>query len=372
LSLERRQLFERRVLVCVGCGGVGKTSVAAVLSVAAARAGKRVLALTIDPAGRLADSLGVDRRSSVHQSIAPERLARLGITGSGQLSVGVLDAQRTLTEMVERLAPDEQRRRSITSHPLFRYLADYLAGTNEFMAMEKLLETLALPEYDLIVLDTPPTRHALDFLRAPGRLKDAIGGPIIAALVRAVDGSRRFSVDWVAKGVAGVVRGIGRLTGAGTLEQVATLLWELSAILGGMGERAERVDQAFRDPSFAYVLVTRPVVSAIDDALFFSAALAERDMSADMLVVNRVHSAPTRERAARGLDELSAHLEPGVLQRVAEVVEIELGRVERERKLLGRLDGDATLARSPKMTLPALAGGVTDLAGLSVLADSIA
>ncbi len=359
-------LLDRRVLVCVGCGGVGKTSVAAALSVAAARRGKRVLALTIDPAGRLADSLGVDRRESAHQVISSEKLQRLGVE-AGELSVAVLDAQRTLTELVERMAPDADQRQAILSHPLYRYLSDYLAGTNEYMAMEKVLSSLELEQYDLLVLDTPPTRHALDFLRAPERLNDAIGGPVLQAIVRAVDGSRRFSVDWVSKGVASVIRGLGKLTGAGTLEQIATLLVDLSAIFGGFSQRATRVSEAFREPSFGFVLVARPVAGAIEDALFFAAALRERQMRPNALVLNRTH--PALSEVDDGLQQLAGSLRAPVLEHVRAAVMEEQALASAEMRRVNALGRDPDLSQCRRWTLPDIEGGVSNLEQLAELTD---
>src|SRR5690606_34810405 len=186
-----QHLFARRVLVCAGPGGVGKTSVAAALSVAAARAGKQVIVLTIDPARRLADSMGVDREQVSRQHVDRGRPVELGIT-QGSLSVMMLDAGSTLREMIAKLAPDSQSAERITQHPLFNYLADYLAGANEYMAMEKLLSVLQEEQFDLLVLDTPPSRHALDFLDAPTRLTDAIDGPITKAFAKAVSRGGRL------------------------------------------------------------------------------------------------------------------------------------------------------------------------------------
>ncbi len=361
-------LFARRVLVCVGCGGVGKTSVAAALSVAAARRGKRVLALTVDPAGRLADSLGVDRSDSGYQRVDAQKLETLSIEG-GELSVAVLNAQQTLTELVQRLAPTEAQQQAILSHSLYRYLSDYLAGTNEYMAMEKLLSVLDLPDYDLIVLDTPPTRHALDFLQAPERLNDAIGGPVLQAIVRAVDGSRRFSLDWVSKSVATVIRGLGKLTGAGTLEQVATLLVELSAIFGGFSDRAERVAAAFRDPSFGFVLVARPAVVALEDAVYFAKALRERQMRADALVLNRTHRVPSDPEA--GLAELRPLLPPELHAHVGQALtRVQELALEEQRRLV-TLANDPELSVCPRWQLPVIAGGVSNLEQLARLTDAL-
>jgi anion-transporting ArsA/GET3 family ATPase len=181
-----------------------------------------------------------------------------------------------------------------------------------------------------------------------------------------VDGSRRFSLDWVSKSVATVIRGLGRLTGAGTLEQVATLLVELSAIFGGFSERAQRVAAAFRDPSVGFVLVARPAVVALEDAVYFAKALRERQMRADALVLNRTHPAPEA-----GLAELRPLLTPElhahVVQALSRVQEI---AVEEQRRL-STLASDPELSAGPRWHLPAIAGGVSNLDQLARLSDAL-
>lgn len=363
-----RALFERRVIVCAGSGGVGKTSVAAALSVAAARTGKRVLTLTIDPAKRLADSMGVDRNLNTRQFVEVEKLRSLGIDG-GSLSVMMLDAGKTLRDMVAKLAPNAASAERIVGHPLFRYLGDYLAGANEYMAMEKLLSVLQEEEFDVLVLDTPPSRHALDFLDAPSRLTDAIDGPVTRAFTQAVGQGGRWGLGLVAKGAAIVLKSIGKLTGAGLLEQVATLIAELNSIFGGFGERARTVAAAFREPTFAYVLVTRPALGAIADTCYFGEALAERGLTADAIVVNKVHTAPPGPAPT---DELTQKLGADLTARVHKATEIRQRRVAQEAATIGSLRHISALAKVTQVHLPAVAGGVSNLDDLSALARILA
>lgn len=362
-----RHLFDRRVIVCAGSGGVGKTSVAAALSVAGARAGKRVLTLTIDPAKRLADSMGVRRDTPARQFIDADKQRALGIE-SGSLSVMMLDAGQTLRDMVGKLAPDSESAERIVSHPLFRYLADYLAGANEYMAMEKLLSVLQNEEFDVLVLDTPPSRHALDFLDAPVRLTDAIDGPVTRAFTQAVGQGSRWGLGLVAKGASLVLKSIGKLTGAGLLEQVATLIVELNAIFGGFGERARHVAEAFRDPSFAYVLVTRPVLGAVADTCYFGEALAQRGLHADAIVVNKVHEGLPPLGANELDDILSPPLAAELARKVRRAGEILNQRAAREANVVAGLQRTVALSRVPRVHLPAVAGGVSNLDHLADLA----
>jgi anion-transporting ArsA/GET3 family ATPase len=364
-------LFARRVIVCAGSGGVGKTSVSAAISVAAARSGKRVIALTIDPAKRLADSMGVSRNTSKRQFVEPSKQRELGIE-TGSLSVMMLDAGQTLRDMVSKLAPDPESADRIVAHPLFRYLADYLAGANEYMAMEKLLSVLQEEDFDLLVLDTPPSRHALDFLDAPGRLTDAIDGPVTRAFTQAVGQGSRWGLGLFAKGASLVLKSIGRLTGAGLLEQVATLIVELNAIFGGFGERARSVAAAFRDPSFAYVLVTRPVPGAVADTCYFGEELAARGLRADAIVVNKVHASLLDVHATQVHSELAVWLGSELAERVEQASMIRRQVVAREMNTVAALQRTRSLASVGQMHLPAVAGGVSNLEHLAGLAALLA
>jgi anion-transporting ArsA/GET3 family ATPase len=327
--------------------------------------------LTIDPAKRLADSMGVRRDTAARQFVEADKQRALGIE-TGSLSVMMLDAGQTLRDMVGKLAPDSDSAERIVSHPLFRYLADYLAGANEYMAMEKLLSVLQGEDFDVLVLDTPPSRHALDFLDAPVRLTDAIDGPVTRAFTQAVGQGSRWGLGLVAKGASLVLKSIGKLTGAGLLEQVATLIVELNAIFGGFGERARHVADAFRDPSFAYVLVTRPVLGAVADTCYFGEALAQRGLRADAIVVNKVHSAlpalsPTALREA-----LSPRFGAELTARVQRAGEIRSQRAAREASVVAGLQRTIALSRVPQVHLPAVAGGVSNLDHLAGLAAMLA
>ncbi len=367
--LPVEQLFKQRVIVCAGSGGVGKTSVAAALSVAAAQAGRKVLTLTIDPAKRLADSLGVDRHSAERQYLEPERLHELGIA-AGHLSVMMLDPGRTFVDLIDRLAPTREAAEAIQRHRLFRFLVDYLAGTNEYMAMEKVLSVLEGGDFDLLVLDTPPTRHALDFLSAPERLTRAIDNPVMRAVARAMDETRRFGLDWIAKSASVVIRGLGRLTGAGMLEQVAGLISELNSIFGGFRQRAEAVSEAFRGPQFGYLLVTRPHAPAIEDAVFFTRALRERGMRPDWVVINRVHAALADREVQPCLERIEAS-NTALAQRIWAVVREQRLQVDYEQAQLARLHETSDLRGVPMLELPVVRAGISDLTTLQELARAL-
>ena len=370
-------LLERhRVVLCVGSGGVGKTTVTAALGLAAAERGKRVLCLTIDPAKRLANSLGLSRMTGDEQVVAPELFERVGLPVTGRLSVMMLDTKRTFDELVVRYASSPEARDRILNNRLYQYVSTSLAGTQEYMAMEKLLAVKRDGAYDLIVLDTPPTSNALDFLDAPERLINALDSAAVRWLMQAFEQSGRFSLNLVAKSVAVVLRGIGKLTGGGFLEQMAAFVTDLNDLFGGFRQRATEVAAAFRGSEFAYVLVTTPAPAAVREALFFADRLDEQGMHRDAFVVNRVHKPP---RAHPGRDEIQRAIERHRLdlgasgvERLEQALAEETELAETDAAELANLDRVLVPGRSGKkpirIEIPALPSDVHDRGTLGGIA----
>jgi anion-transporting ArsA/GET3 family ATPase len=297
---------ERRVLVVAGAGGVGKTTVAAALALSAAARGSRVLCLTVDPAKRLADRLGLDPGASgAEQQIDPRTFEAAGLALTGELTLVMLDTKRTFDDLVRRHASSAEVAERILDNEFYEYVSTQLAGTQSYMAMEKVLSVLDDPRYDLLVLDTPPTSDALDFLNAPDRLIEALDSAALRWLAQAFERSGRFGLNLMARGVALVLRGLARLTGRGFLERLAEFVSEVNELFGGFKARAERVSRAFRGPQFAYLLVATPTPSALSEAGFFAERLARLGLRADGLVINRTHPPPG---APPSLQEVSAAL----------------------------------------------------------------
>ena len=304
-------LASRRVILTVGCGGVGKTTTAAALALAAAMQGKRVLCLTIDPAKRLANSLGLSAFTTEAQTIDPALYARAGLTVSGELTVMMLDTKHTFDELVKRYASTPAARDRILDNRLYQYVSTSLAGTHEYMAMERLHAVKAEGKYDLILLDTPPTANALDFLDAPERLVEALDSAAMRWFIDVFQDSGKLSFNLVAKTAEVVLKGIGKLTGAGFLQDIAKLITELNDLFGGFKERAREVALTLRGEDVAFVLVTSPAPMSIQEVLFFSDRLAEQGMPRDAFVVNRVHQRPP---AAPSLGETrTAVVEAGIV-----------------------------------------------------------
>lgn len=281
-------LLEKRVLVVAGAGGVGKTTVAAALALAAAAHGRRVLCLTIDPAKRLFDRLGLDSTSGAEQLVAAPAFGRAGLPVTGALTLVMLDPKRTFDDLVRRHASDPQVVARILGNEFYQYVSTQLAGTQAYMAMEKVLSVLSDDRYDLVVLDTPPTSDALDFLDAPERLIEVLDSSALGWLTQAFPKPGRFSLNLVARGVALVLRGIARLTGRGFLQRLAEFVTELNQLFGGFKERAHRVAQAFRGPEFAYALVATPEAPPLTEAGSFAERLERLGMRVDALIINRV------------------------------------------------------------------------------------
>ena len=282
----------RRVIVTAGAGGVGKTTTAAALSVAAARRGKRVLCLTIDPAKRLAESLGIAEMTSEAAIVDKSRFDAIGVPMTGSLTAMMLDTKRTFDELVTRYSSTPEKARKLLDNRLYRYVSTSLAGTQEYMAMEKLVAVKEDPRYDLVVLDTPPTANALDFLDAPERLMEALDSATMKWFVDAFQSSGKLSFNLVARSAATVLRGIGKITGGGFLEAMAELIAELNDLFGGFKERALRVQKTLRGDDVAFVLVTSPSPPAIKEVLYFAERLEEAKMPHGALVVNRFHLPP--------------------------------------------------------------------------------
>jgi anion-transporting ArsA/GET3 family ATPase len=282
----------RRVLITVGAGGVGKTTTAAALAIAAARAGRHVLCLTIDPARRLAESLGLGEMSSEAQIVHRDRFAAAGVEITGSVTAMMLDTKRTFDEFVRKHSKTPERAERLLGNRLYGYVSGSLAGTQEYMAMEKLVAVKEDPRYDLIVLDTPPTANALDFLDAPQRLMGALDSAAMRWFVEAFQESGKFSLNILAKGAQTVLKGFGKITGGGFLQALSEFIAELNELFGGFRERAKAVEKALRGPDVSFILVTSPSPSSVDEVLFFAERLAASQMPRGAFIVNRRRVAP--------------------------------------------------------------------------------
>lgn len=368
-------LRSHRVVVTVGSGGVGKTTTAAAMAVHAAMEGRNVLCLTIDPARRLANSLGLDEMRTSEQAVPRSLFESHGLECKGALSAMMLDTKRTFDELVAKYASDDAARDRILNNQIYQYVASSLAGTQEYMAMEKLHEVRKDPKWDLVVLDTPPTSNALDFLAAPERLIDAIDSPAMRWFLQVFEGAGKEAFGLVGRGATVLLKGIGKITGLAFLEQVAEFVGGINDLFGGFKERAEQVSDALRSPEVAFVLVTSPDPLAIGEARFFSDKLQDAGMNREGIIVNQVHSlidepsVSTEEQVIALGNVLPESIDAAEIQpRLSEALRAERAWALADRVQVERL-GDEIDDDTPIVEVPAFDQDVHDLGALARVAS---
>ena len=353
-----------RVVVCCGAGGVGKTTTAAAMALRAAEYGRTVVVLTIDPAKRLAQALGIKELGNTPQRVL------LGTDGTGELHAMMLDMRRTFDEMIIGYS-DPERAQEILSNQVYQTLATSLAGTQEYMAMEKLGQLLAEDRWDLVVVDTPPSRNALDFLDAPKRLGGFMDGRMWRLLLNPGRGFGRLITG--AMGLA--MKAMSTILGSQLLADASAFIQSLDNTLGGFRERADRTYELLKRRGTQFVVVSAAEPDALREATFFVDRLSEEGMPLAGLILNRTHPmlCPlTVERAVDGVAELeSAPQSPGAALTAA-VLRIHADRGQtskREIRLLSRFTGANPHVRV--VGVPSLPFDVSDLDALQAIADQI-
>jgi anion-transporting ArsA/GET3 family ATPase len=356
------------IIVCCGSGGVGKTTTSAALALRAAERGRKVVVLTIDPARRLAQSMGIEQLDNT-----PRPVAGIDASAGGSLDAMMLDMKRTFDEVVESQASPEKAKQ-ILENPFYIALSSSFAGTQEYMAMEKLgqlhRQAVADGSHDLIVVDTPPSRSALDFLDAPERLSSFLDGRFIRLLLAPARGPARL----MTAGLSVVTNALTKVLGAQVLRDMQTFVAAFDTLFGGFRQRAEQTFALLQADGTAFVVVAAPENDALREAAYFVDRLTDDDMPLAGLVVNRVSpSARTglsAEAAIAAADRLeagdSASLTAGLLRLHADRVRV----VEREQHLRERFA--ASHPRVPTAVVAALAGDVHDLDGLREIGERLA
>lgn len=298
---------QTRIVVCCGSGGVGKTTTAAALGLRAAERGRKVVVLTIDPARRLAQSMGIDSLDNTPRRV--KDIATIEGTEGGELHAMMLDMKRTFDEIVEAHA-DEERAKAILNNPFYQSLSAGFAGTQEYMAMEKLGQLRSRDEWDLIVVDTPPSRSALDFLDAPQRLGSFLDGKLIRLLMAPAKIGGRAGMKFLNVGMSMMTGTLGKLLGGQLLRDVQTFVAAMDTTFGGFRTRADATYKLLQAPGTAFLVVAAPERDALREAAYFVERLAAEKMPLAGLVLNRVHgsgasrlSAERALAAAENLDE---------------------------------------------------------------------
>jgi len=279
-------LSNTRLVVCVGSGGVGKTTTAATIALWGALQGRRALVITIDPAKRLANSLGLDKigneETRIDLSAIPE--------AKGELWALMLDSRHTFDNLIRRIAPNPEVRDRILANHIYRQMADTFAGSQDYMATEKLYDMAETGKFDLLVLDTPPVKNALDFLESPGRLLNFLDERILSWFVSPSTGSS-FASRLMA-GTSNIVYWLlGQVFGSDFLEDLSVFFKDFQGLYEGFRRRHDAVLAMFRDPKTSFVTVCAPTESSVDVATFFQEELRNRKLPRAGVVVNQVHSA---------------------------------------------------------------------------------
>jgi anion-transporting ArsA/GET3 family ATPase len=353
---------QRSVIVCCGTGGVGKTTAAAAIGLAAARLGRRVVVVTVDPARRLADALGVEQLTNEPQRVTTFDAS--ATTGAGELWATMLDTKRTFDDLVGLHAADDAQRRRILSNRFYVNISGSLSGTQEYMAAEKLYELHADPRFDLVVVDTPPTRNALDVLDAPERLANFLDH----RLYRTLMAPTRLYLKAANLAAQAFMRAVSKVVGGEVIADAIAFFQAFDGMEQGFRERATASRALLGATDTAFVVIASPRADTVTEATWFIAQLAARYTPAAALIVNRAHprfgpvtalDARRRARAARAVGTRALWTN---LAELTEVADAEDAVIAPLRESLG----DA-----PTVIVPLRATDLHDLAALASLADDL-
>ncbi|HWE25812.1 MAG TPA: ArsA-related P-loop ATPase [Myxococcales bacterium] len=364
-------LARRRVLCCVGSGGVGKTTTAAALALRAAMAGQRAVVLTIDPARRLANSLGLKALGNRETRIESEVFRAAGLHPRGEMYAMMLDLKLTWDELVQRQAPSPERAQRILDNRLYQKLSTAMAGSLEYMAMEKVYELHSSGRFDVVVLDTPPTANALDFLHAPDRILDVLDNDAMRVVLGPVLKASRIGLRLFALPTGLVLRTLAKFTGQDFLRDLANFMIAFEGMYEGFKDRAGKVKRLLSGPETAFILVTGPNPLTIEEALFFHRALQQDGISTAAVVVNRVQRDPHRFSGPDSAPALSEALQlarisdagnPPLSQRLARTLVEQATLADLDRRQVEELS--RRLSAVPLFVVPQLRRDVHDLGGL--------
>ena len=356
------------ILVCCGAGGVGKTTTAASLALRAAERGRKVCVLTIDPARRLAQSMGLTELDNT-----PRTVSGVDPESGGSLDAMMLDMKRTFDDIVLTHA-DPVRAKQILENPFYVMLSANLAGTQEYMAMEKLGQLHAAGKWDLIVVDTPPTRNALDFLDAPDRMTRFLDGRFLRMVLAPAKIGGKYGARIMNVGLGAFTNVIGKITGAELLRDLRDFFSAFETMFGGFRERAQETYRLLQHPATAFVVVASPEPAALREAAYFVERLSAERMPLAGVVVNRVHRTPpvhlSAERAIATAEMLEERRARGPAAGLLRLHADRLLLAAQERRTIrGFAAGRADV---PVIEVPAMASDVHDVDGLRRIGAELA
>ena len=354
------------IVICSGSGGVGKTTTAAVVAMEAASVGRRAVVVTIDPAKRLADALGLggDGIGNTPKRIEGPWSDESSDEGSGELWAVMLDTKSTFDDLVTTYSSDPEQAERILANRFYKNISGALSGTQEYMAMEKLYELHNSTDFDIVVVDTPPSRNALDFLDAPKRLTRFLDH----RLYRVIMAPTRGVMKAVNVAAQAFIRQVSKVVGASVFEDAVTFFQAFDGMEAGFRDRAEHVLQLLTSSDTSYVLVASPKRDTVAEARFFAEKLGEADIPISALIVNRMHPHFTEEmpEALRERAATFADSDLGGLYR--NLADFSLVAHREEEHLAGLAQ---MVAPAPVIRVPFLRTDVHDLDGLAVVADHL-
>jgi anion-transporting ArsA/GET3 family ATPase len=364
------RLEGKRICIVAGSGGVGKTTASAALALGLAAAGKRVAVVTIDPARRLAESLGLEQLGNDPRQVDRALVESHGVQMRGELWAMMLDPKATFDDLITRLAPDDRTREDVLGNRIYQQLSSAVAGSQEFTAVAKLYDLHREGGFDVLVLDTPPSRNALDFLDAPDRLTDFFEGRALKVVLVPTG----IAAKIMSRGTSVVFSILKRLTGVDLMDDIAVFFRALGGLTDGFKERAAGVKALLADPATTFLIVTSPEREPVAEAIFFHGKLREAGMAFGGLIVNRVTIADDESDECGGADAVRAQLTAdgldGVIAaKVADSV-ADLSRLAaRDAQQIARLRDE--LGVPDPIVVPRLDGEVQDVEGLLALRDAL-
>jgi anion-transporting ArsA/GET3 family ATPase len=349
----------KRLVICGGSGGVGKTTCSAAIGLGLAAAGATVAVITIDPAKRLAAALGLRELDNEPMRVSPESLMSRGTTADGELWAMTLDAKRTFDDLIDRVAPDAERASDVKSTRIYRELSTAISGSQEFTAVAKLFELDRTGRFDVLVLDTPPSRNALDFLNAPCRLSAFLDGRALQVL----RGPAGLGLRAVGRGASPLAGVLGRLSGIDLLADASAFFRLLGEMTDDFSRRAAAVEAMLRAPTTGFLLVTSAERGQVDETIWFGRTLLDGELPLTGVVVNRVHArlASSRPSPPDAGALLTRRLTPDLARRVAASAEAYESLVRRDELTVSRLRRSFA---EPILTVPHLPRDVHDVDGL--------
>jgi anion-transporting ArsA/GET3 family ATPase len=353
-------LAGKRVCICGGPGGVGKTTTSAAIALGMAAEGAKVAVVTIDPAKRLANALGLEELGNEPRRVDPDRLTDAGVGAvKGELWAMMLDPKRTFDELIERVAPSPERAAEIKQNRVYRELSTAVSGSQEFTAIAKLYDLDRAGDFDLLVLDTPPSRNALDFLDAPGRLTAFLEGRALKTFMKPTGLGMRV----LGRGASPLLGGVRRITGIDLLSDLTTFFGLLGGMTEDFGVRAAEVERMFHADTTAFLIVSSAQRDAIDETIWFRRTLSDSGLPFAGVIVNRVHHDLLGEREPDDISKLlTKQLGADLAGRVADNLHDYHVLARRDARNIARLEQE--LDDQPLVLVPHLDDDVHDVEGL--------